>query len=210
MSPANELLNLPGFVLKVSSQDWHPKNHISFATNHATPNDKPIESFVEMKNPVQKKGRGKGKGDATRKQQLFPMHCVQNSAGAALVPELAAHKIDLRVLKGMNTHVEMYSAFADAFGNTNCVDTGAVNLNLEPMLKQHGVSHVYVVGLAGEYCVKCTAVDAAKAGFKTYVVEEGVRSVDPGEGWSKAVAEMREHRVELVRMHGPEVARLAA
>jgi len=108
------------------------------------------------------------------------------------------------VKKGMDERVEMYSAFADAFGN-KCVESKGVNVDLAESLKEKGITDVYVVGLAGDYCVKSTAIDAAKEGFKSWIIAEGVKSVDPGQGWEDAQKEMADNNVKVVSADGPEV-----
>jgi nicotinamidase-related amidase len=150
-----------------------------------------------MKNPLSDAGE-------TKPQRLWPVHCVWHSAGAKIIPEIHADDIDLLVKKGMDVRVEMYSAFADAFGN-KCVETKGVNVDVAATLKEKGVTDVYVVGLAGDYCVKSTAIDAAREGFKSWVIEEGVKSVDPGQGWEDAQKEMEDVGIRVVSVDGPEV-----
>lgn len=111
-------------------------------------------------------------------------------------------KVDRVVEKGQRKEVEMYSAFYDPLEKPRCSDSG-----LAEALREKGVSDVYVVGLAFDYCVKATAVDAAKEGFKTWIVKEGTRPVD-GEQWDAVVAELRGKGVEVVRMDGEEVKRV--
>jgi nicotinamidase-related amidase len=200
----NELLALPGFVLRISTQDFHPIDHISFASNHPGPNNRAFESFIMMQNPAP------GKERETKQQQLWPVHCVADTAGAAIIPEIEAEKIDLHVKKGMDKRVEMYSAFADAFGNNDCVTTNGVNVDLAAALAERNVSDVFVVGVAGDYCVKCTAVDAAERGFKTWVIEEGTKCVVPGSGWEKAKAEMEDHGVKIIAVASSVLARVRA
>ena len=130
----------------------------------------------------------------SEKTRLWPVHCVQDTPGAEIIPELDASKFDAIVKKGQDRRVEMYSGFADAFGGR----LGA-SLDLAGLLRDKQTSHVFVVGLAGDYCVKATAMHAQKAGFKTYLIEDGVKSVDPSEnGWGQAVREMEESGVSVV------------
>ncbi|CRK11620.1 hypothetical protein BN1723_009433 [Verticillium longisporum] len=156
----NSLLSLP-FVAKIATKDWHPADHISFASNHADAS--PFTSTTTITNPA-----NPSESYASR---LWPVHCVQNTSGASLVPELEAHRLTATVEKGHVRDVEMYSAFRDPYG---VVDSG-----LAETLQGQGVTDVFIVGLAGDYCVKCTAVDAAREGFRTCVVEEGTRCVEP-------------------------------
>jgi len=130
---------------------------------------------------------------------------VQGTAGAELVHELEIGKVDKVVEKGMRREVEMYSAFYDPLERPRCSDSG-----LAGILREEGVSDVFVVGLAADYCVRATAVDSAKEGFRTVVVEEGTRAVDP-KGWAEVVkGELREKGVGVVSMEGEEVQRLQA
>ena len=136
---------------------------------------------------------------------VWPVHCVQGTPGCDIIPEINAGEFDVVVEKGMSQGVEMYSAFADAFGNKS----RAASLDLAALLRSHSITHVYIVGLAGDYCVKCTALDAKKEGFVVLIVEEGIRSVDDGEnGWGAAKETFLSTGVQLVSVDGPEVARV--
>ncbi len=188
----NALLSLP-FTLKIATKDFHPADHISFASNHEPPDNTPYESFVTMTNPLNRA--------ESQRTRLWPVHCVQGSPGAEIIPEIDGSMFDAVVEKGMDRNVEMYSAFADPFGRKL-----GTNLDLAAMLNDSDISHVYVVGLAGDYCVSCTAIDAQKEGFKVYVVREGVKSVDPSDnGWGAAVRTMEEIGVNIVGLNGDEV-----
>lgn len=94
-----------------------------------------------------------GKPEETMKQRLWPVHCVQSTPGSDFIDEVDMSKVDLVIHKGMDARVEMYSAFSDSFGNLTG-GQGGVSHDLESILKDKGISHVYVVGLAGDYCVK--------------------------------------------------------
>ncbi|KAG7140801.1 Nicotinamidase like protein [Verticillium longisporum] len=184
----NSLLSLP-FVAKIATKDWHPADHISFASNHADAS--PFTSTTTITNPA-----NPSESYASR---LWPVHCVQNTSGASLVPELEAHRLTATVEKGHVRDVEMYSAFRDPYG---VVDSG-----LAETLRGQGVTDVFVVGLAGDYCVKCTAVDAARDGFRTYVVEEGTRCVEPDK-WEACKDELEAGGVRVVSVEGAEVRRV--
>lgn len=132
------------------------------------------------------------------------MHCVQGTPGAALVPELDASAVDTVIEKGQNKDVEMYSVFYDPFQSPRVSDSG-----LAASLKDKGVTDVYVVGLAGDYCVKCTALDAQKEGFRTFIVEEGTRPVD-AEKWDECKGALEASGVKIISMEGPEVRRVGA
>jgi len=196
----NELLASPHFALKVATQDYHPANHISFAANHPGPNNKPFESFVDVKNLVA------NKPEQTMKQRLWPVHCVQQTKGAEIIDEIDLSKVDITVKKGMDWRVEMYSAFSDSFGNMT-YGSGGVNLDLANLLSSQKISHVYVVGLAGDYCVKDTALGSAKAGFITYIIEEAQKCVDPGT-WADIKAAISQCSVSVVSAKGEEVQRV--
>jgi nicotinamidase-related amidase len=161
----NRLLALP-FALKIATKDFHPQDHISFASNHPAPNNKPFESTATISNPHNP--------DETQETQLWPDHCVQGTNGAELLPELDVGTVDHIIEKGQDRRVEMYSAFADPF-RSPCV----AKSHLAKTLRDADITDVYVVGLAADYCVKYTALDSAKEGFKTWVVGEATKAVDP-------------------------------
>jgi nicotinamidase-related amidase len=188
----NHLLTLP-FVTKIATQDWHPADHISFAANHK--DKQPFVDFATVVNP--------SNPSETYSTRLWPVHCVQHSPGAELVPELDAENIDTVIKKGTDPRVEMYSAFYDPFVAPRVSDSG-----LAGTLKSAGVTDVFVVGLAADYCVKCTAVDAKNEGFRTFLVEEGTRAVDVEE-WSKIRGEIEDCGVTIVSVEGPEVRRVS-
>ena len=192
----NSLLSLP-FEVKVATQDFHPKDHVSFASNHPPPNNKPFESSIEISNTA------KGREQETKLHMLWPIHCVQGTPGASIIPEIDGSKLDIVVKKGMDAQVEMYSAFADAFGNRD--HKVGVSVDLEDALHKHGITDVFVVGVAGDYCVKYTAIDASKAGFKSWVIEEGTECVDSGKGWEETKSDFAKSGVKLVRADGHQV-----
>lgn len=198
----NSLLDAPGFAVRVATQDFHPPDHISFASNHPPPNNQPFVSFIDMKNP-------KESSEETKPQQLWPVHCVAGTVGASIIPEVNTKKIDIFVRKGMDPRVEMYSAFVDAFGNSEPVLMAqSVNVNVRDALLAKNVTDVFVVGLAGDYCVKFTAIDAAKAGFRSWVIGEGTKCVVPGSGWEMAMGELKASGVSVIMADSPEVARV--
>ncbi|MEZ5365611.1 MAG: bifunctional nicotinamidase/pyrazinamidase [Bryobacterales bacterium] len=155
VSVANELM--PRFGLVVASQDWHPSDHASFASQHP----------------------GKKPGDVIQldglEQTLWPDHCVQGSHGAELHAELDVERIARVIHKGTDKRVDSYSAF---FDNARRRATG-----LEAYLRGKGVEAVYLMGLATDYCVKFSALDAAELGFRTSVYKQGCRGIDlqPGD-----------------------------
>lgn len=136
------------------------------------------------------------------------MHCVQDTPGAEIIQELDSTKLDMMVKKGMDERVEMYSVFADSFGNLTG-GNGGVSHDLASLLRERSVTHVYVVGLAGDYCVKATAIDAARAGFESYVIEEGTKCVSE-QDWENAKEEMQRHHVDVVTESSKPVTRVRA
>lgn len=132
------------------------------------------------------------------------MHCVQNTPGAELVPELRVDKVDRIVEKGMRKEVEMYSAFYDPLESPRSSDSG-----LADVLREKEITDCFVVGLAFDYCVKATALDSAKEGFKTWVIEEGTRAVD-ATAWEKVVSELKAGGVPVVGVGGEEVKRVGS
>lgn len=137
------------------------------------------------------------------------MHCLQGTKGADFVDEFLRDNVDLVVQKGMHENSEMYSIFSDAFGNFNCVGKG-VSHDVIELLNARKVSHVFIVGLAGDYCVRYTALDAAKSGFATYVVQDGTRCVDPEQGWHDTLKEFEQLGVHVVLASGSEVSKVKA
>ena len=136
----------------IVTQDWHTPGHASFASSYA--GKKPFETTAL------KYGT----------QVLWPDHCVQGTADAALHKDLALPTAQLIIRKGFNKGVDSYSAFEEADRKTS---TG-----LAGYLKARGVTTLYVTGLATDFCVAWTAMDARKAGFETYVIEDATRGID--------------------------------
>ena len=140
------------FGAVVLTQDWHPADHSSFATNHpgATP-------FSQTDMPY-------------GPQVLWPRHCVQGSAGAAFHPMLNVDRADLIVRKGFRTSIDSYSAF---FENDRSTPTG-----LHGYLHDRGVSHLVLTGLATDFCVAYSALDAARLGYEVTVRLDLCRAID--------------------------------
>lgn len=153
------------FDLVVATQDWHPADHGGFAASH---------EGAEPYQVIELHGL---------KQVLWPVHCVQDTRGAALHDDLTA-TIAKVFQKGTDPTVDSYSGFWD---NGKRKATG-----LASWLRDQGVRSVYVLGLATDYCVKFTALDACAEGFATYLIEDGCRGVElkPGDS-DRAVEEMR-------------------
>lgn len=149
-----------------------------------------------------------GKEHETKPQLLWPIHCVANSPGASLIPEIEHDRLDLFIHKGQHSQVEMYSAFADAFGNLELAKAaGSVDIDLASVLREKSVTDVFVVGLAGDYCVKCTAIDAVRAGFRSWLIEEGTKSVVPAD-WDKVKDELRAAGVSVIHIDDPVIKQL--
>ncbi len=136
----------------VLTQDWHTPGHISFASAH--PGKKPFES---VKLPY-------------GNQVLWPDHCVQGTEGADLVKGLSIPHAQLVIRKGFNPKVDSYSAFIEA--------DGKIRTGLDGYLKGRNIKTVYVVGLATDFCVAWTAMDARKLGFAATVIEDACRGID--------------------------------
>ena len=132
---------------------------------------------------------------------LWPVHCVQDTPGAALAPQLDARLLDGLVTKGTDRRVEMYSAFYDPL---KVCDSG-----LAGRLAAEGISHVFVVGLAADFCVKSTAESALEEGYETFIVEEGTRAVMLDE-WAECKAGIESQGIRFVSEKGPEVAEVMA
>ncbi len=161
------------FDLVVASQDWHPANHGSFASNH--PGHKPGD-VVDL-------------GGVP--QVLWPDHCVQNTPGASFHSALDVTWIQHIVHKGVDPAIDSYSTF---FDNAHRRDTG-----LREYLVSKDVDRVVLVGLATDYCVKFTALDALELHLRVTVVEDGVRAVnlDPHDG-ERTLAELRQRGCQVV------------
>ncbi len=168
---ANSLM--PRFRRVVATQDWHPAGHKSFAASH--PGRSPGELITL--------------GGAA--QVLWPVHCVQGTRGAAFAAGLEVGRVDAVVHKGMDPEIDSYSGF---FDNDHRRATG-----LEERLRALGESELWVLGLATDYCVKATALDAVRLGFRTSLVVDGCRAVElqAGDG-ARAIAEMQAAGVTLV------------
>lgn len=136
----------------VLTQDWHPADHISFAENHV--GKQPFDT-IELDYGT---------------QVLWPTHCVQGSKDAELHLDLNIPSAQLIIRKGYHQHIDSYSAFLEADQQTS---TG-----LAGYLQARGINTVYVVGLATDFCVAWTAMDAAKLGFDSYVIEDACRAID--------------------------------
>jgi nicotinamidase/pyrazinamidase len=154
------------FFHAFATQDWHPANHTSFAVH----------------NPGTKPGDVIDVGGA--RQVMWPVHCVQDTPGARLHEGLDQARVDEIIRKGTNPELDSYSAF---FDNLHKQATG-----LHAWLEERWIKRVYIMGLATDYCVKHTALDARQLGYDVWVIEDGCRAAErsPGDG-DRAIAELR-------------------
>ena len=137
---------------------------------------------------------------------IWPVHCVQNTKGAEIIPEIDSSKFDVIVEKGKDRRTEMFSAFSDCFGRTGNVLSSH---DMATLLRDSGIQQVFVAGLAGEYCVFHTALDAKREGFDVLLVEDAVKSVDPGkDGWEAAKKILYAKGVNVVNLDGSEIRRI--
>jgi len=162
-----------GFANVVMTQDWHTPGHVSFASAHA--GKKPFE-VIDL---------------AYGKQVLWPDHCVQGTDGASLSKDLSIPQAELIVRKGYHKDTDSYSAFTEADGKTT---TG-----LAAYLKARAIQRVFVAGLATDFCVAWTAMDARKAGFEASVIEDACRGIDTQGSLAKAWADMEKAGVKRIQ-----------
>ncbi len=160
------------FANIVITQDWHPPGHSSFASEHT---DK--QPFDTITLPY-------------GEQTLWPDHCIQGSTGAQFHKQLHTEKAQLIIRKGFRSPIDSYSAF---FENDQTTSTG-----LTSYLKERGITRVVCVGLALDYCVRFSAIDARKQGFDACVIEAGCRGIDVGGSNDAAREAMRKAGVVLL------------
>src|SRR3954453_4382059 len=160
----------------ILTQDWHPREHISFASRHG-------------KNPFETIRLDSGE------QVLWPDHCIQGTHGARIADSLDIPKAQLIIRKGHHAAIDSYSAFLEADRRT---PTG-----LAGYLRERGLARVFCAGLATDFCVAWTALDARRAGFETVVIEDACRGIDVGGSLARAWAEME--RAVAKRMRSPDI-----
>jgi len=163
----------PAFDNIVMTQDWHPAGHVSFASVH--PGSKPFD-IIKL---------------SYGEQVLWPDHCVQGTPDAELDRDLHIPRAELIVRKGFHRDVDSYSAFEEA---NRTIPTG-----LRGYLKERGVKTVFVAGLATDFCVAWTALDAVKASFATYVIEDACRGIDHNGSIAAAWQEMSKRGVKRIQ-----------
>jgi nicotinamidase/pyrazinamidase len=162
-----------GFENVVMTQDWHTPHHVSFASTHE--GKKPFE-VIKL---------------AYGNQVLWPDHCVQGTEGAQIAKDISIPQAALVIRKGYHNEVDSYSAFLEADKETH---TG-----LGGYLKERGIDTVFITGLATDFCVAWTAIDARHAGLTTYVVEDACRGIDIGGSLAKAWTDMTEAGVKKIQ-----------
>jgi nicotinamidase/pyrazinamidase len=159
----------PAFQHVILTQDWHPRDHHSFASHH--PGREPFDS-IETQHGA---------------QVLWPDHCIQNTEGAALHPHLLLDNAELVLRKGFRSHIDSYSAFLE---NDHRTPTG-----LKGYLHERGLKRVFLAGLAYDYCVRYSAVDSHNAGFETYVIEDACKSIGDHDATNRDFTELGIRRV---------------
>ncbi len=170
--PINKMLEKDDFKTIVASQDWHPKKHASFASNH---NKEPFTPY---------KGDLEGLGEL-----LWPDHCIQGTEGADFHQDIDTDNFDLIIRKGQDPEVDSYSAFRDNDGT---------DLGLAAYLKGLDIKKIVLVGLALDVCVFYTALDGIKAGFNVELILEASKGVNAEENdVENAIAKMKEEAVKV-------------
>lgn len=170
IAPINRLAK--AFRHVVLTQDWHPRGHTSFASSHA--GKKPFELVDLPYGP----------------QVLWPEHCVQGTAGAEIARELDIPHAELVIRKGHNPKIDSYSGFKEADRKTS---TG-----LAGYLRERGFNRVFVAGLATDFCVAWTALDAKAAGFETYLIEDASRPIDTNGSLARAKDDLKAAGVHMI------------
>lgn len=159
------------FDLVVATQDWHPKDHVSFASNHEG-----TSTFDE----IELQGKP---------QTLWPDHCVQDTEGAQFHPDLKTQKCEAIFRKGTDKNIDSYSAFYD---NQHLKSTG-----LAGYLKEKGVSQLFLCGLAADICVYYSIYDAFKEGFACFFIEDASQALDP-EGFKDIKEKMIDLGIQMI------------
>lgn len=152
------------FAHVVLTQDWHPPGHSSFASSH--PGSAPFETI----------------GMSYGQQTLWPDHCIQGTEGAAFHPQLKTDRAELVIRKGFRGEIDSYSAF---YENDRRTPTG-----LAGYLRERGLRRIFLAGLATDFCVYYSAVDARRLGFEVVLIEAGCRAIDLAGSLAAAWAEM--------------------
>lgn len=170
IAPVNALA--ARFEHVVMTQDWHPQEHISFASNHT---DAQPYQLIEL---------------PYGQQVLWPDHCVWNTHGAAFSADIDIPHCEMIIRKGYNEVVDSYSGFQEA--------DRATKTGLEGYLRERGFKRLFIVGLATDFCVNWTAQDARSAGFETFVVEDLTRGIDTNGSLAAAWTDMTKAGVRRI------------
>ena len=169
VDPINNIIN--NYDLILATKDWHPKDHVSFASNHQ---NKIVGDIITL-NGID--------------QVLWPDHCVQNTFGSDFPESLNVSNLKKVIYKGIEKQIDSYSGF---FDNGKIRSTG-----LSDYLKEKGVKKIDYVGLATDYCLKHTALDSLSEGFKTRVLVNCIKGID-AKGCERALKEMKSKGIELI------------
>ncbi|MET0529524.1 MAG: nicotinamidase, partial [Microvirga sp.] len=170
IAPINRLAK--AFSHVVLTQDWHPEQHASFASSHSE--KQPFDTTELYYGP----------------QVLWPDHCIQGTPGAEISRDLEIPHAQMVIRKGYNAGIDSYSGFKEADRETS---TGMAGY-----LKERGFRRVFCAGLALDFCVAWTALDAAEAGFETYLIEDASRAIDANGSLAKAKADLKAAGVCLI------------
>ncbi len=157
----------------VASKDWHPQNHISFASNNK---GKKVFEMITLPDKTQ--------------QVMWPDHCVQGTQGAGIHKDIDVSRIQHIVLKGQNPQVDSYSAF---FDNNHLEKT-----EMDNILKTHDINTIYVAGLARDYCVRWTAIDGQQLGYETYFIWDVTKPVNPASD-EDVLKELKEYHIKIIQ-----------
>ena len=169
IEPINNLVH--DYQLVIATKDWHPKDHISFASNH---NNKKIGDLIKING---------------MDQALWPDHCIQNSFGSEFPSTLDISNLEKTIYKGSDSRIDSYSGF---FDNGKIISTGLSNY-----LKERNIKQIDYVGLATDFCLKYTALDSLSEGFETRVIVNCIRGIDE-KGCKIALEEMKSRGIELI------------
>jgi len=170
--PIVNRLTKQDFDLIIASKDWHPPNHGSFADTHG----REIGDYIQLDEID---------------QILWPVHCVEDTEGSMFAEELDTSAVDKIFYKGIQVNIDSYSTF---FDNEHKRSTG-----LDHYLKEKGIRKIYIAGLATDYCVKYSVLDAVKLGYDVYVIRDACRAVNLNRNdEEKAIKEMRERGAKII------------
>ncbi len=186
----NHLRSLFNFI--VLTQDSHPENHTSFALNNINPQTgKAYDPFIDIMMPY-------------GPQTLWPRHCVMNTQGWELHQDLIREEKDFVIRKGQNPNVDSYSAFFENDKKTApCFENGKT---LSQALQDAGMTRLFFVGLAEDYCVGSSAIDAGTHGFQSFIISDATRPIRGGEDIATWRAQARQGGVRFITSHDLKIA----